>query len=76
MLNGLPKIFKHVLLTAITLDYFNTLISMLTHVYELVNTIPSFVSQKMRENKPKTDKKQKYDRETTSKFKHVDRTNK
>lgn len=60
---------------AITLDYFNKLISMLTHVYELVNTIRSFVSQKMRENKLKTDK-QKYDRETTSKFKHVDRTNK
>lgn len=75
VLNGLPKILKHELLTAITLDYFNTLISMLTHVYELVNTIRSFVSQKMRENKPKTDK-QKYDRETTSKFKHVDRTNK
>lgn len=76
MLNGLLKVFKHVLLTAITLDYYNKLISMLTHVYELVNTIRSFVSQKMRENKPKTDNKQKYDRGTTSKFKHVDRTNK
>lgn len=32
---------------------------MLTHVYKLVNTIRSFVSQKMSENKPKTDNKQK-----------------